>query len=51
MLPLQEALVVLAEAEEARREADGELQTVLGRLGLRQGAGPDVGATTTDSPK
>ena len=51
VLPLEEALVLLAEAEEARREADGDPQGVLGRLGLGEGTGPDVGGTTASSPK
>lgn len=34
VLPLEEALVLLAEAEEERREADNELQAVLAKLGL-----------------
>jgi exonuclease VII small subunit len=33
-LPLEEALVMLAEAEEARREADEELDNVLATLGF-----------------
>ncbi len=33
-LPLEEALVLLAEAEEARREADAELEAVLTALGF-----------------
>ncbi len=33
-LPLEEALVLLAEAEEERREADAELDTVLASLGF-----------------
>jgi len=34
ILPLEEALVLLAEAEEERAEADAELHTVLTSLGL-----------------
>ena len=33
-LPLKEALVLLAQAEEARAEADAELNAVLARLGF-----------------
>jgi type I restriction enzyme M protein len=33
-LPLEEALVLLAQAEEARTEADGELEAVLAELGF-----------------
>ncbi len=33
-LPLEEALVLLAQAEEARREADAELDAVLAKLGF-----------------
>jgi hypothetical protein len=36
-LPLEEALVLLAEAEEERREADVELRKVLMMLGLEVG--------------
>jgi type I restriction enzyme M protein len=35
-LPLEEALVLLAQAEEERAEADARLNTVLTRLGLRR---------------
>ena len=35
VLPLEEALVLLAEAEEERAEADAELHTVLTNLGLQ----------------
>jgi len=35
VLPLEEALVELAEAEEERREADAELAAVLDKLGMR----------------
>jgi type I restriction enzyme M protein len=34
VLPLEEALVLLAQAEEARAEADAELDAVLGKLGF-----------------
>ena len=33
-LPLEEALVLLAEAEEERREADAELDAVLAAMGF-----------------
>lgn len=33
-MPLQEALVLLAQGEEARAEADAELNAVLAELGL-----------------
>jgi type I restriction enzyme M protein len=33
-LPLEEALVLLAQAEEVRREADAELNTLRARLGF-----------------
>jgi hypothetical protein len=33
-LPLEEALVLLAQAEEERVEADAELDTVLAKLGF-----------------
>ena len=33
-MPLEEALVLLAEAEEARAEADAELEAMLARLGF-----------------
>ena len=36
VLPLEEALVELAEAEEERHEADAELSTVLEKLGLKK---------------
>ena len=36
VLPLEEALVELAEAEEERREADAELTSVLAKLGLEK---------------
>jgi type I restriction enzyme M protein len=36
VLPLEEALVLLAEAEEERREADAALHDVLAKLGLRE---------------
>ena len=35
VLPLEEAVVLLAEAEEERAEADRELDAVLAGLGLR----------------
>jgi len=35
VLPLEEALVLLRQAEEERAQADGQLQQVLSRLGLR----------------
>ena len=34
VLPLEEALVLLAQAEEERRAADAELKAVLEKLGL-----------------
>jgi hypothetical protein len=36
VLPLEEALVLLAQAEEARTEADAELDAVLAKLGFAE---------------
>jgi type I restriction enzyme M protein len=35
VLPVEEAVVLLAESEEDRQAADGELDAVLSKLGLR----------------
>lgn len=39
VLPLEEVLVVLAQAEEARAEADADLEGVLARLGFDEWRG------------
>jgi hypothetical protein len=44
-LPLEQALVLLAQAEEARADAYAELDAVLARSGLSNGGEPEPGGS------